>query len=166
MLTVERLYEVLTYDPETGVFKWKITRANSAIKGRVAGCFRNGEGSYRQILIDGRKYYEHRLAWLYVHGEWPPMVDHINLNKSDNAIKNLRKATVSQNLANSKVWKNNKLGVKGVRKRNGRDDLYEARLCFRGKQRVLGLFTSAEEAHTAYLDAAKQHYGEFARGKK
>ena len=84
-LTAERLREVLDYDPDTGVFTRKVRTASSVKVGDVAGSL-NGKG-YIRIRVDGRLYFAHRLAWLYVHGEWPvDQVDHINGIKNDNRI--------------------------------------------------------------------------------
>lgn len=101
ILTAERLRELLTYDPETGEFRWRYTRGCRA-RGQIAGtvtCL-----GYLTIAIDGRKYKAHRLAWLHVHGEWPyPEIDHINRIKLDNRLVNLRRATRAENNANRVV---------------------------------------------------------------
>lgn len=159
-LTAERLREVLDYDPETGVFRWKVWRGNGARCGGVAGG--RNKGGYWAIELDRRSYLAHRLAWLYVHGEWPACVmDHSDLDKVNNRIANLREATRAQNKANSLTQNNNKLGVKGVyRIPSGR---------FRASIRVnyqlinLGTFATQEAAAAAYEEAARKHFGIFAR---
>jgi hypothetical protein len=94
-LTVERLRELLTYDPETGELRWRVTRRRAA-KGSLAGTLnRNG---YRNIEVEQRCYKAHRLAWLYVTGEWPKeTIDHINCKRDDNRWANLRQATTAEN---------------------------------------------------------------------
>lgn len=91
MLTAERLREVLEYDPAIGVFRWLIKPCGQISIGDIAGC-RHGEG-YVQIRVIGRIYLAHRLAWLYMTGEWPiSLIDHRNLDRSDNRWSNLREA--------------------------------------------------------------------------
>jgi hypothetical protein len=160
MLTVERLRDVLTYDPETGIFRWKVTNSNRAPAGSVAGNLSHG---CRQIFIDGKMYKASRLAWLYVRGEWPSdFVDHVNMVKDDDRFCNLRNATNGQNQANRRVLRNNQLGVKGVRvqRRTGK---YEAQITVKGKQIFLGTYDVLEAAHAAYAEAARKYHGEFAR---
>ena len=97
-LTAERLREVLAYDPDTGVFTWKArTSPFSRVNvGDVAGNLRRD--GYIEICVDGRKHQSHRLAWLYVYGEWPAdQIDHINGIRTDNRIANLREANNAEN---------------------------------------------------------------------
>src|SRR4029434_9631151 len=104
MLTAERLREVLTYDPESGLFLWNITTSNRVRAGDIAGNTENHYG-YRRIGIDGKLYRGARLAWLYMKGEWPPgRVDHKNRNRIDDRWENLRLCTHAQNVANTGVW--------------------------------------------------------------
>lgn len=108
-----------------------------------------------------KAYAAHRLAYLYMTGAFPPeQVDHKNLIKSDNRWDNLRLATGSQNAANRPVRSQSKSGVKGVW--NVRDKFVSV-ININGKQKYLGTFTSEDEAHSAYMDAANAHYGEYAR---
>ena len=112
-ITLERLKEVVDYDPLTGIFTWKIKLNNNLVVGSVAGALTSK--GYIGLTIDRNYYQGHRLAWLYVYGEWPEGdVDHINNIRTDNRIQNLRIATKSQNSMNCKVPKNSKSGVKGV----------------------------------------------------
>ena len=91
-------------------------------------------------------------------------VDHINGDKLDNRRINLRLATRAQNKANSRVAKNNAIGVKGVSKRTGpKGDAFRAHITTEGKMKSLGTFKTAEEAHAAYCKAATEAHGEFAR---
>jgi hypothetical protein len=156
ILTQERLKEVLRYDPESGQFFWIIKKAVRTRIGDRAGWTRKRAG-YRTILIDGKSYMEHRLAWLYVYGKFPDLLDHINRDPSCNRIDNLREATQKQNTRNRKSIKT---GLKGAywKKRNNK---WASSICCDGKQVHLGYFDTAEEAHVAYCVAAKEKFGEF-----
>jgi HNH endonuclease len=158
VLTQQRLHELLFYDEKTGTFTW--TNVINGVKenGSVAGNARCGNKNYRLIGIDTKKYYAHQLAWLYVYGVLPKQVDHMDGDGLNNAIANLRLATSKQNQGNRKVDKRNTLSVKGVRKHT--DNCYSARMA----GRHLGCFKTIEEAHQAYFNAAKEYFGEFARG--
>ena len=152
MLDSARLRRIVSYDPETGVF----TRA-----GKVAGC-RQSAG-YTHVRIEGERYLAHRLAWMYVTGEWPDGdIDHANGVRSDNRWVNLRLATRSQNNANMKVNGRNLSGLKGV-KFDKRDGRFYAAITIDRKTRRLGGYATAELAHAAYFAAAKEVYGDFAR---
>lgn len=165
-LTAERLREVLLYEPETGAFFWRekpSKNATRSARGQIAGNL--GEFGYRRIRLDGRTYSAHRLAWFFVYGEWPAqMVDHINGQKDDNKISNLRVASRAENRANA-VQRNRTLKFpKGVRK-NGNG--FGAMIGVDKKQIWLGTFPTVELASAAYLAAAKKYFGEFAHsGKK
>ena len=91
MLTQARLKKLLSYNTDTGEFRWRVTRRGAARAGSVAGCVRHD--GYVRIAIDGKRYLAHRLAWLYVHGELVPELDHANGVRSDNRLDNLRPAT-------------------------------------------------------------------------
>jgi len=111
-LTQERLKELFYYDRHTGYFIRRSTRGGQK-KGTFAGSDQ-GEG-YLRIRIDGERYLSHHLAWLYVYGELPVCeMDHINRNRSDNSIKNLRLADREINTRNVGVRKDNKTGIAGV----------------------------------------------------
>lgn len=156
------LTSILDYNPETGIFVWKAPRSKVNV-GNFAGHVKKGKKPYVRIMIDGKDYSAHRLAWFYVHGFWPKEhIDHINGNHSDNRIANLREATRSQNRTNSKNC--NKTGLKGVRMRKyikdgGRN--WEAQITFNKKTTYLGCYHTKEEAHTAYCDAARRLHGDF-----
>ncbi len=160
-LTQVYLRSILEYDSTGGVFRWKEDRRRG-IKGRIAGTLRD-KGAIR-ILIDGKGYYAHRLAWLYMYGQWPKdQIDHKDLNRANNAISNLREASNGQNQANSRKYKNNKSGYKGVHYKK-KIRRWIAQIKYNGSNRYIGCFCSPEEAHLAYTEAAKQFHGEFARG--
>ena len=161
-LTAERLREVVSYAPETGIFRWKASRTRGQ---RVAGHLEKRKDGARTIWIDGVSYLAHRLAWLYVHGCWPEdQIDHINCNRSDNRIENLRESTQAQNTRNARIAKNNTSGYKGV-SRHPNTTKWRARITYLRVEYHLGLFDTAEEAYAAYCAAAKRLHKEFARFK-
>lgn len=143
-LSQEELKKKLEYFPETGVFIWRRT-------GIVAGCV--DATNYIKIRFNGKLYYAHRLAWLYVYNEWPiEHIDHINRIKFDNRIENLRKSTHQENQWNKPVRIDNFLGVKGVSVKGSK---FQVRI----NGRVIGTFSTIEEASGAYEQAAKEHFG-------
>ena len=156
MLTQAQLKSQLSYNPETGIFNRTLKTGIVKVTGS-----KNSLG-YIQIKINGRGYSAHRLAWLYITGEWPKEhIDHINGIKGDNRICNLRESTKSQNQWNAGSQKNNKSGFKGV-SWHKRDQKWISSIRFHGKQKYLGSFADPEEAYLAYCDAAKEYHGEFA----
>ena len=166
MLTRERLQELLTYDPETGVFAWRrISRSNSEPirKGAVAGSVDHHHGSYRRLKIDGCRYAAARVVWLWMTGHWPTLqVDHINLDSLDNRWSNLREATPSQNKANSRAPASNTSGFKGVCwQKNQRR--WQARARVGGRRVYLGLYDTPGAAHAAYACVTEASFGAFAR---
>jgi hypothetical protein len=161
MLTQEKLHQLLDYDQETGIFRWKVTRKSQAGKARagsIAGSIDLSHG-YRKIGIDGTPYYSHRLAWLYVYGSWPSQVDHMNGIRDDNRLSNLRECSPWQNLANRKTVR---AGLKGC-KFDKRTSRWSARIRKDGKETYLGSFNAEKDAHKAYLAAAMLLFGDFAR---
>lgn len=159
-LTAERLREILDYDPETGVFRHKLSYGR-VYAGTVAGCRRARD--YWGVMISKRVYLAHRLAWLYVHGAWPAdEIDHINGVATDNRISNLREATSQQNKLNTAIKRRNKAGVKGAAwiAANGK---WMSEIRIDGRRKFLGYFASPVEASNAYHAAAKEIHGEFYR---
>lgn len=152
---IKRLF---SYDPETGHF----TRLTGRSAGRIAQSL--STKGYVRIRIGGRWYRAHRLAWLYMTGEWPlRQVDHRNYDRSDNRWRNLREATNAQNHINSKKLTTSKSGFRGVH-RHRASAKFSARIKVNGKQRHLGCFDTATEAAAAYDVAAITAHGvEFAR---
>ena len=152
-ITNERLHELLDYNPDTGVFTWKISR--SGVKaGTVAGAKNCG---YIRIRVDGIKHYAHRLAWQYVHGydtEWE--IDHINRIRDDNRIVNLREASKSCNAKNTCIRRNNNSGVNGIYW-NKKFNKWLAQIGINGKRKHLGLYTSLLDAALARLLFEIQH---------
>lgn len=149
MISAERLREILLYEVNTGVF---------IRDGQVAGTI-NKQG-YRQIRVDGRIYLAHRLAWLHFYGEWPKAeIDHVNGDRTDNRMVNLRLATSSQNKANAAIRRDNTSGVKGVsyRKDTGKWTAYINRKI------KLGCYSTLEEATKVRRAAEASLHGQFAR---
>jgi len=145
----------VSYDPETGVFRWSVPRCKVQV-GAVAG-FERADG-YIHIKINGRSYLGHILAWVYVHGSMPTgEIDHINHIRRDNRIKNLRDVPATENAKNRKRYKNNSTGHAGVflRKDSGR---YTANINANGVLKHLGTFKTKDEAVSARA-AAEELYG-------
>jgi len=160
VIALVRLKEVLRYDPDTGLFWWIIKR-NGTITGKPAGVL----GKYVRIKIDGKSYSASCMAWLWMTGEWPTQeVDHKDLNKHNNKWENLRAATRSQNTTNIPRRKSGSNKYKGVT-RHKHSGKWSVCITIDGKQRTLGRFHDQEKAAAAYAEAAKKHYGEFARLK-
>ena len=159
MLTQERLKKLLSYSPDTGEFGRLVARGPRS-KGAAAGSLSHG---YIQIMLDRRVYRAHRLAWLYTHGVWPVRdIDHIDGNKANNQIKNLREATDSENNCNVGLKSNNTTGYKGVHFYKARNR-FQAYAKINGKRIHLGYFPTAELASEAYQTFAKANHGEFYR---
>lgn len=159
-LDVQRLRERVHYSPETGVFVWSTLagRWGRLPAGRAAGGF---VGNYFKIHIDGRLYYAHRLAWLYMTGHWPiGEVDHINGNPRDNRFANLRDVHANINRQNMvRAQSNNKCGLLGASWHAG-DKKWRARIALNGKTTYLGAYDSAEMAHAAYVEGKRRlHLG-------
>jgi hypothetical protein len=152
-LNFTHLKELLQYNPETGVFTW-INKMGRRVKaGAKAGCLT--KRGYVQIRINFKSYAAHRLAWLYIHESFPSMsIDHIDGDKTNNAIKNLRLATIAENCQNLKKSRG-KTGFLGVTKDSVRGNRWKASIKLNGKQKHLGWFKTPEEAHQAYIDAKR-----------
>jgi hypothetical protein len=165
-LTADILRELLCYNPTSGLFIWR-ARKNPAWNGRWAGARAGfvspGEGGRIQIAIFGRKHWAHRLAWLYMTGEWPIVeVDHKNLRMSDNRFDNLRLATHAENNQNRPTPLRNTSGYKGVTWHKMLNK-WMAQIDANGRHIYIGVFVDRKMAAHAYDAAAKLHHGEFAR---
>lgn len=159
-LFAERLQAAVSYDPDTGLFTSRVSRG-AMRAGKVLG----GADAYGYIRFSFEKkdYKAHRLAWLVMTGEWPEHgVDHRDCDRTNNRWANLRAADQSQNTANSPLSKRNTSGLKGAHFAKGIGK-WTAHICVKRKQMTLGTYATAEEAHAAYLAAAKKYFGEFAR---
>jgi hypothetical protein len=155
-LTAERLRELLHYDPETGLFVWRVRSSSRAGPGDAAG--RPDKRGYMWVGIDRRVRSVHRLAWLYVHGSWPlNEIDHIDGDKGNNRIENLRDVTRSTNQQNFRVARRGtRSGLLGAWMHPcGR---WTSQIVVDGQRRHLGLFDTPEQAHAAYLAAKRSHH--------
>lgn len=152
-IDIEAAKAALNYDPDTGIFTWRIS-TNGRIKvGDVAG---NSEIGYVRISVDGKRYLAHRLAWAIYYGEQPPKhIDHKNEIKTDSRICNLRGASFSQNLYNKGVQRNNALGFKWVHQHKNGSFVAVV------NSQYLGCYDTAESAHAIALKYAKAHHGDF-----
>jgi HNH endonuclease/AP2 domain len=160
LVSADVLRSRIHYDPDTGRFTWKVKPAGNVSIGQRAGGV-NNEG-YLQIRIFGVMHKAHRLAWLYVTGEWPPSeIDHANGDISDNRFANLRLASRAQNCQNRALRKDSGTGIKGVgfNKRSGK---WTAYVRANNKVHHLGTFASKEAAAEAREAAAKKLHGDFA----
>lgn len=159
VISVDRLREVLRYDPQSGLFFWRVQKSRRIGPGCQAG-WTNSKG-YVEIQVDGSIYKAHRLAWFYVHGQWPVAeIDHKGLCPSDNSLPRIREATKSQNGANRRRQSNNQCGFKGVCQHGTK---WRAQITKDGKRRNIGVFDTPALAHAAYIDAAMELHGEYAR---
>lgn len=159
-----RLREVFDFDPETGVFTRLVSVSN--IKAGYSTPGSPAKNGYLRLRIDGRLYYSHRLAWLWVYGSWPNKnIDHIDGNPRNNAISNLRLADQSENLQNISKSSKAQSGLRGayLERSTGR---WCSKIMIDKKSIHLGTFETPEAAHAAYIDAKKRihtFHGELTR---
>jgi hypothetical protein len=165
-ITADYVRSRLDYDRETGVLTWKARPVRSASdkawNTKYAGTTITHENStdHIQLGLDDRNYLGHRIAWLIVHGECPPLIDHCNGIRNDNRLANLRVATRSQNASNSKKRTDNTSGFRGVHRKRGKK--WFAQIGHGYRNIHLGTFDTAAEAACAYDKAAAELYGDFA----
>jgi hypothetical protein len=163
-LTRARLRELLHYDPKTGQFHWRKRPGGGARRNLSAGHLLPQQAR-RRIGIDGRLYFAHQMAWLYMTGRWGrPIIDHRDGDATNNRWNNLRRATRSQNNANRRRPRHNTSGYKGVSIRRG-SGKWRATIGRNGQIIHLGTFPTPQAAHAAYLAAARKLFGEFARAE-
>jgi len=168
----EDLKELISYNPDTGVFIWKsrsikwflgghdpesyMHRWNKRHSGKIAGSI-NKHG-YRRIIINWKSYYAHRVAWKIIYGEDPKYIDHIDGCYSNNKISNLRNVSKSGNQRNQPLRSNNSSGVVGVSWDNGKDKWHAYVFAGKCKRVNLGYYENKEEAIAA-RKAAELKYG-------
>lgn len=158
-ITQEYLKEIFDY--KDGNLFWKKRTGPRSKINEIAGHLR--KNGYVQVILHRKIYVAHRLIWLWIHGEWPKNeVDHIDGNKSNNKIENLRDVTKSQNQQNRLKTRQNTSGYKGVFF-HARSNKWIAKITLNKKQNYLGYFSSPLDAHNAYCEAAKKFHGEFAK---
>lgn len=157
MITQTELKTRLHYNPFTGVFSWVLPKGRTLKSGAIAGTTHHS--GYRQIKIDGQLHQSHRLAWLYVHGYFPLQdLDHVNGDRSNNKLNNLRLASRAENTQNQRKARiDNTGGYLGVSfvKRTSR---WRARIQIKSKPILIGYFATPIEAHEAYLQAKRLYH--------
>lgn len=166
-ITAENIRSILDYNAETGVFVWRVRpdmrkEWNTRYAGKVVGhtCLTE----YVGLFMDKKNYLMHRLAWLYFYGEWPEkQIDHINGNRMDNRITNLRAATSAENNRNVGLQKRRAGKLKGTSYRHGLKKKWIASIVVDGVKYHLGYHWSEFDAAHAYRLAAEFFFGEFAR---
>lgn len=156
MLTQARLKELLRYDPETGVFTWRVQNSPRAQIGAPAGCVKKGDCDYRVVRVDCQLYRANRLAWFYMTGTWPELqVDHEDRNPLNDAWRNLRLATNKQNGENASLRKDNTSGHPGVK---WRTDTLKWSACIKHHRKTihLGCFAEKDAAIAARISAEQR----------
>lgn len=155
LITQDRLKSLLTYNPDTGEFRWRLKRPRCT-PGSIAGT--PSYHGYTVIKLDGVSYKAHRLAWLYETGDWPASeLDHINRVRGDNRMSNLRLASRFSNCQNRvklETAYSKHIGVS--RSFNGKR--WRAYIDFNGKRRALGVFDTETQALEARKNIERQLY--------
>lgn len=160
-VTYEIASRMFVYNPETGILYWSGDLAHPSRVGFAAGTPQ--PRGYLAVEIYRRPYKVHRIAWLLTHGVWPAgVIDHRDGDTANNRIGNLRDSTQSQNGANSRTPRSNRSGFKGV-SIHGQSGKWRAAITVRGRRVSLGLYKNPEDAAAAYIRAAKEAFGEYAR---
>lgn len=161
MITYEELIKVLSYDKDTGVFTWICSPAQNVKSGSIAGS--KNKNGYIEIKINRKVYKAHRLAWLITYKCFPKLhIDHINGEKDDNRLCNLRSVTQSQNMKNSKMQRNNTSGVKNV-SYDKQCKKWRVYVTVDNKRINIGRFDDIEFAELVAIEARNKYYMEYAR---
>jgi hypothetical protein len=159
-LSISEILDLWEYDPETGIFKWRVWKAGMR-RDRTTG---HSDGRYIVLAKNRKKFYAHRVAFVAMLGRWPgQVVDHINGDCSDNKWVNLREATQGQNIRNKDVKGDSLTGVKGV-SRDKRDGRFYAYIDVNGKRTALGGFENADDARRVRREAEIALHEGFAFG--
>jgi hypothetical protein len=159
LIPPDHIREWLSYDPDTGIFRWKkVPRGCHKRTGECGGVTDTG---YVSIFFEGKRYQAHRLAWWLTHGWLPVEIDHKNTIRTDNRLANLRPANSSLNKRN-RAYGHGVSGYKGVSP-SKTSTPWRAYISPGGRQQHLGHYHTAEDAARAYDAAARKQYGEYAR---
>ena len=154
MTTAEEVRILFDYDAETGILSWRSGSKPSLIGQEAGTITRYG---YRQVCVYGKLYLAHRVIWLWVHGVWPEFfMDHINGERSDNRLCNLREATMAENHQNKRTKKRTQTGYMGVTRNASKVPKWTAKVTVDGVIHRLGSFDTPEKAHAAYLKAKSE----------
>lgn len=156
---MKREYALSLFTYKQGFLYWKVTPNGRAQAGERAGCY---TARYAQVGIDGKKYRLHRIIFLMHHGYLPKIVDHIDGNRWNNRIENLREASSFQNVHNAKNRAQSSSKYKGVSYEPERK-LWRASICCKGVKHRIGRFKNEKDAARAYDDYARKLQGEYAR---
>ena len=163
MLTQERALQAFDYNPVTGKLFWKVFTSRRVKVGQEAGSLNTSGAAkgYISVRIDTKLYLAHRVIWLMVHGEWPEQdTDHLDLNRSNNKLSNLRTASRAQNMWNRPKLSGNTSGVKGVFRSKTTGNFIASTRC-NGKKIHIGVYKTIEEAHKAWIAAVTTYHGSF-----
>lgn len=151
VITQEELKARLRYDLNTGVFTHRISAGGRKVGAKAGSCVRG----YIKIGVMYQSYLAHRLAWLYIHGEWPKMIDHINHDRADNRMDNLREVSNAQNMRNAKMYSSNTSGVMGVSWMK-HIKKWDAFIYREHRKKSLGYFSDKQEAINVRKEAERQ----------
>ena len=160
MVTQEQLKEYFHYSDGTLIWKKTISKNTERLIGKVAGSIT--DSGYWCVVLERKKYYAHRLIFLYHHGYIPDCIDHINGNKTDNRIENLRESTQQQNCFNANKKSTNTSGVKGI-SWHKQSKKWRAECCVNYKNHYLGLYDDMSEAISVLEKFRNSSHGEFAK---
>lgn len=150
-----------TFEYVDGHLYWKITKGTRAIKGSKAGKLR--KDGYYDVGLDGKYYLIHRIVYALHYNKLPEIIDHIDRNRSNNKIENLRESDVNYNVWNSSISSANTTGVKGIRKvKRGNYEAFEARVAIKSKTIQVGTFKTLEEAKSAIQIKREELHQEYA----
>lgn len=154
-VTQNTLQKFLNYSPATGEFTWKLRVSPATPLGKPAGSVYGTlpDAGYVQIMLFGKTYQAHRLAWLYTYGTFPEkQIDHIDHNRTNNALSNLRESDQHTNMKNKTLYRTNSSGYAGVEPHGSN---WKARIGVDGTKVLLGVFCTFEEAVAARKAAEK-----------
>ena len=156
-----KLKQLFEYNKETGELIWKVSTNSNVKIGDIAGSIDHRDRGYTDISIDGKRYKSHRLIWIWHFGNFDGMLDHIDTNRRNNKIENLRIATASQNNYNTNISKSNKSGIKGVYWEKF-SQKWRVKIEANGKVYYFGRYSDLAKATQVMIESRKVLHGEFA----